>query len=79
MALTKDQHARVHECAEALRGQALQNLDDVLTKDEQKNKEFLTELDGLVFQCEACNWWCGTDELVSTEDDAELTCEECAE
>lgn len=37
-----------------------------LTEDERKlldESNFAETFDGLVFECEACGWWCSTDEL----------------
>lgn len=36
-------------------------------------------LDERIFNCEACGWWCGVDELSESSQDYgdELICEEC--
>lgn len=37
---------------------------------------FSDALDGHVFECESCGWWCGNDEL-ATNTDASFICDDC--
>jgi len=32
------------------------------------DREKLLEFDSIVFRCESCEWWCGTDELNESEE-----------
>lgn len=42
---------------------------------EELTLEECKELDSLVFNCVACNWWCDAEEC--NEDEAEWVCDEC--
>jgi hypothetical protein len=40
------------------------------------SSESLSAIDDEIFLCDACGWWCGTDEY-SPQEDAGQTCDEC--
>ena len=48
-------------------------------EDLQDNKEFCEALDGEVFKCEMCGWWCENHEASEIHaDKGQLVCDECA-
>lgn len=58
--LTKSE--RVQEVADELIGSA-QDLNDVLSDEEQNDTDFLKELDEHVYQCDQCGWWVERNEV----------------
>lgn len=74
MTITREDIMRV---SEELNG-TCNSLDEVLQSlfgidSTQVPTELLTELDGEVFCCEACGWWCETNEL----EDEDHICRDC--
>lgn len=69
--------------AEALRGTCDQ-LSSVLEQHDlmelEDDAEFLEWLDGEIFRCDDCGWWCPTDEEASEDAgrEGELVCRDCA-
>ena len=48
--------------------------------DLQDNADFLEFLDGEIFECSVCGWWCEINEEISVDHDLdELTCSDCVE
>ena len=70
MKLTLEQ---IHDIAEDLRG-TCQDINE--EKFGELDSGDLAEIDSLVFECEQCGWWCGTDEMSS---DIDQVCDECRE
>lgn len=46
----------------------------------QDNKEFCEALDGEIFKCEVCGWWCDNHEASQKYAEVgQLICEECSD
>ncbi len=66
--------------AEALRGQCQESLLNVLERIElealESDQAFCLAIDGEVFECQTCNWWC---ERSEESDEEEGVCDDCAD
>jgi hypothetical protein len=79
--LTREQIQRI---AEDLRG-TTQSLEKVISDELGEEIEdicilshaSLVSIDELVFNCDICGWWCGTDEYSPDEDQTGQVCDEC--
>lgn len=68
--------ARAQAVADDLIG-TCQSLHDVATEDEQNDLVFCGALDGHVFECEGCGWWCGMEE--AHDGAGGFICDDCLE
>lgn len=68
------------QVAEALKGQATNDLRDVLKEigrpELENSVSFCMDVDAQVFKCEACGWWCDEEEK-SGGTGSGWVCEEC--
>lgn len=65
------------QAAEQLQGtaQSISDLGEEYEEAFKNSKEFTTQLDQLVFECERCNWWCEISEM----SEGGWYCDECEE
>lgn len=65
---------------EDLKGQCVKGLSQVCEEhgivEDDLSVEDHSYIDGEVFLCEGCNWWCAAEEM-STKDGVDWTCDEC--
>lgn len=64
--------SRPEEVAAALLG-TCRTLEEFASEDEINDLQFCRELDDLVFCCDECGWWCGTEEA----NDLGFVCDDC--
>lgn len=73
----EEKTARAHVAADALIGQCVEGMEDVLSEAELDDKFLLEEFDMLAFLCEQCGWWHSTDNL--RDESGKQLCTECSE
>lgn len=78
--LTPSQLQTVIDDLRGTTGSLEETINEVLGKEIDSisdiSSQSLEAIDEEIFLCDACGWWCGTDEY-SPDPDAEQTCDEC--
>lgn len=71
--------ATVQDAADELRGQCMKDYVQVFEElGIPETAANCTELDGLVFRCAGCEWWCEAGEANENPDGGDDLCDDCA-